>query len=295
MWSIIAVEFMQGYMPALQAEGGYSSCVWCEHAFESILNANLTFFQVITGDGWSILARPMISKHAWTAVVFVAVIFTMVFGLLNLIIAVIVDSAAQAREQDLFNMAQRKDAFRAQAWDCFNDLVNGLDEDGDGYVTVVELREGLLRSPELAAYLTVMGIEETDLAMVFELLDAAGEGYVDHQKFADQLYQMQTQELPIAVCYLKHSMVHLSRQLEKNNSQECEQLQLLEGRVSQLVMDSNYRSSLASVEECRDVHVQCECGNIFMDDARFCRLCGIPRPGVCSCGNIMAPDAVFCR
>lgn len=51
------------------------------------------------------------------------------------------------------------------------------------------------------------------------------------------------------------------------------------------------------------------CGNLFMDDAAFCRICGVPRPGasadavtsgiatfeMCSCGNIFLDDADFCR
>lgn len=37
------------------------------------------------------------------------------------------------------------------------------------------------------------------------------------------------------------------------------------------------------------------CGNVFLDDALFCRKCGTLRPGMCECGNELALDAVFCR
>merc|ERR1719375_202038 len=116
-------------MIELQKEQAYTTCAWCGSAFSSVLHANLTFFQVITGDGWSLVSRPLIERHPWTAALFLVVIFTMVFGLLNLIVAVIVDGAAQAREEDLMHSAEKKDASRGKAWDCFNELVFDLDED----------------------------------------------------------------------------------------------------------------------------------------------------------------------
>lgn len=215
MWSVLAVEYLHDYMADLQREGAYDTCGWCSDAFSSIMHANLSFFQIISGDGWSTLARPLINEHPWTALIFCAVIFTMVFGVLNLVIAVIVDGAAQAREQDIMNMACRKDASRAAAWDCFQHLVHRLDEDSDGTITTDELKHGLTSIPELAAYLTVMGVEEGDLEMVFDLLDVNGDGYVSHEEFADQLYKLKTEELSIAVCYVRHAVVSLGKQVQE--------------------------------------------------------------------------------
>merc|ERR1719183_2030292 len=107
---------MQPLLPSIAAAGHYDGCMWCEFAFENILAADLTFFQIISGDGWSKLARPLIEKHPWTGIIMIGVIFTMVFGLLNLITAVIVDTAAQARESDIGNMAKRKENDRETAW-----------------------------------------------------------------------------------------------------------------------------------------------------------------------------------
>lgn len=215
MWSILAVEYVKPLMSDIAAKEGFGQCEWCHKAFDNVFWANLTFFQMISGDGWSNVARPLIEGHVWTALLFVAVIFSMVFGLLNLIVAVIVDSAHQAREADIMNMAAKKDAARAAAWDCFSDLVNELDENGDGDISVEELKTGVLNNHDLSAYLTVMGIEEQDLAMVFELLDADGDGSVTHEEFTHQLYQMKTQELPIAVCYIRHSVSKLHAELKE--------------------------------------------------------------------------------
>jgi len=62
--------------------------------------------------------------------------------------------------------------------------------------------------------------------------------------------------------------------------------------------DENKKSeegSHSSKEDEAQDHPTCECGNIFLSDALFCRKCGEPRPNACGCGNILKHDAVFCR
>uniref|UniRef100_A0A7S4PZA4 EF-hand domain-containing protein n=1 Tax=Alexandrium monilatum TaxID=311494 RepID=A0A7S4PZA4_9DINO len=47
------------------------------------------------------------------------------------------------------------------------------------------------------------------------------------------------------------------------------------------------------------LHDRCKCGNAFLPDAEFCRMCGATRPpvwqGICYCGNAFRADEVFCR
>jgi len=43
----------------------------------------------------------------------------------------------------------------------------------------------------------------------------------------------------------------------------------------------------------------CECGQMFMKDCRFCRMCGkkrhSPKPVVCGCGTVFLSDSLFCH
>lgn len=93
VWSIFAVELLNPMMGDVNADGVYedTDCPWCEQAFSSVLKANLTLFQIVTGDGWSVLARPIIEHQAWTIIIFIGVIFTLCFGLLNVVIACMVE------------------------------------------------------------------------------------------------------------------------------------------------------------------------------------------------------------
>merc|ERR1719171_853759 len=87
-----------------------------------------------------------------------------------------------------------------------------MDADNSGDISVEELRNGLENIPELGAILTIMGVEDDDLCMVFELLDVDGDGMVSHDEFAERLYKMKTQEVPTAVCFTLHLVQRMARQ-----------------------------------------------------------------------------------
>ena len=67
--------------------------------------------KVVSGDGWSLLARPLIERHPATAFIFLGVIFTFTFGFLNIIVAVMIENAADSKAKD----HQRLAALKVQA------------------------------------------------------------------------------------------------------------------------------------------------------------------------------------
>ena len=55
-----------------------------------VMEANLLLFKtVIAGDSWGEIAVPMIEQYPATAVIFMGSLLTLVFGVLNLIVAVV--------------------------------------------------------------------------------------------------------------------------------------------------------------------------------------------------------------
>jgi voltage-gated sodium channel len=64
-----------------------------------------TFFQIMTGDGWSgDIVRPVMQKHPWAWVFFVPYIILATFMVLNLFIGIIVD-AIQNQNADKLDAA----------------------------------------------------------------------------------------------------------------------------------------------------------------------------------------------
>ena len=70
--------------------GFFADCEQCQRAMSSVMDANLLLFKtVIAGDSWGEIAVPVIQEHPWTSVIFVGSMLTLVFGVVNLIVAVV--------------------------------------------------------------------------------------------------------------------------------------------------------------------------------------------------------------
>lgn len=209
VWSIVAVEYVHPYMEML----AYEQCDWCPHAFDSVLAANITFFQIITGDGWGQLARPIMNEHAWTTMIFVSIIVIVVFGMLNLIVAAVVDTAAQAREADVESMSKFAHEAREEAWNTFRQLCIALDTDNSGDIGLDELKEGLRRNQLLRDYFSVMDIDDDDLAELFKVLDCNSDGDLSYKEFHSEMYKMKTMAVKTQLFFVSRHVQQIQRQL----------------------------------------------------------------------------------
>ena len=82
------MEIINPYVIEMQASAPFDNCPECIRATSSVMHANLMLFKtVIAGDSWGLIAVPMIEQHPETAIIFVGASLTLVFGVLNLIVA----------------------------------------------------------------------------------------------------------------------------------------------------------------------------------------------------------------
>merc|ERR1719401_164931 len=87
----------------------YVGCDRCPYAFSSVSQAVLTFFQqIIAGDSWGQVSVPIIEQNPWTVLFFVGVLVSINLAILNLILAVIVEGAQEARQNDQHLLATIK-------------------------------------------------------------------------------------------------------------------------------------------------------------------------------------------
>eukprot|EP00746_Dinoflagellata_sp_MGD_P087677 gnl/MRDRNA2_/MRDRNA2_34753_c0_seq1.p1 gnl/MRDRNA2_/MRDRNA2_34753_c0~~gnl/MRDRNA2_/MRDRNA2_34753_c0_seq1.p1 ORF type:complete len:589 (-),score=103.64 gnl/MRDRNA2_/MRDRNA2_34753_c0_seq1:290-1846(-) len=213
-WSIFAIEFLHPLAVELDDKGYYETCYWCRDAFSSIHHSNLTFFQIISGDGWSVLSRPILESYPLAGLLIIMVIFTMAFGMLNLITAVIVDTAAQAREEDVMHIAAEKRSTSETAWKRFEIMCKDLDKDNSGDLVREELEDGMSQNPKLRANLDVMGVQQDDIHFVFDMLDHDKDGKVTYDEFAQRLHKMKTQEVQTTLAFIKHYIIDIRKELK---------------------------------------------------------------------------------
>jgi len=153
------------------------------------MNSNLTFFQtIVAGDSWGKLAIPIIEANPWTAIIFVMSLLTMAFGVLNLGLAVVVDSFAETRSRDVTLLAKEMERHEAQEKKSLYKLFGRLDEDGNSVLTLAEIQDGARRLGEFRNWLKVLHIDVQQLPELFHSVDKENTGEVEISQFVDHIY-----------------------------------------------------------------------------------------------------------
>lgn len=143
VWAMMFVELIQPIVASMESAGEFSECEYCQSAYTSVWFALLTLFKtVIAGDGWSQMALPVIQAKPWTAILFVGSHLTLVYDVLNLILAVVVDTAAEHRQKDVLNLAQEIEAEAEDDMKTLTKMFKTIDEDRNGELSLQELRIG---------------------------------------------------------------------------------------------------------------------------------------------------------
>lgn len=152
------------------------------------MNANLLLFKtVVAGDSWGQIAVPVIQENPGTLVIFIGSLVTMVFGVLNVIVAVVVDTFADARQRDVQNLAEELDDDIVADKKDLQKIFNRIDVDGSGQLTMDELLEGARSDPAFQSRLRVMDIDENDLMQLFSMIDNDSSGTIEVAEFIGPL------------------------------------------------------------------------------------------------------------
>lgn len=196
VWSILAVKLIHPINERIANRGSYAGCDRCPHAFSSVWNSSLTFFQqVVAGDSWGTVSLPVIEEEWWAAFFFLAVLVSVSLAMLNLILAVICEAATEARQQSLSDLAQQRVEQMQEHRQKILEFCGEMDGDKSGNLSFSELMSGWDTAPEFADTLTAMDIKKEDMQMIFSVLDTDNSGDVRYEEFVDQLHMLKTNEV----------------------------------------------------------------------------------------------------
>lgn len=217
MWSVAAVELIHPLLadlPFETRENFWSDCERCDRSFASVMSANLSFFQtIVAGDSWGQIAVPTIETHPWTLIIFAGSLLSLVFGVLNMIVAVVVDSFADVRQDDTKSRSAERDAEELREKLALHNIFQRIDADNSGGLTFDELQRGAFEVDEFACQLRVMDITHDDLHQLFLILDEDGNGEVEPVEFIEALYRMKTVDAKTAAIFVKHYVSDIRKKL----------------------------------------------------------------------------------
>ncbi|CAK9069692.1 unnamed protein product [Durusdinium trenchii] len=234
IWAMFMVEVVNPLIHEMKSDA-FQNCPECMTSTGSVMAANLLLFQtVIAGDSWGKLAVPVIKAHPETAIIFVGSLLTLVFGVLNLIVAVVVDTFAEARSRDILNLAEELEYDHAADRKFLQSVFDRMDLNGSGQITFEELVEGARNDQEFQSRLRVMDIDETDLKQLFEMIDTHAEGEINAAEFIGPLSRW-VHESKTAPRFIKYNLQRAMQQQDDlfNFCEDC--FNLVGDRIDDIV------------------------------------------------------------
>jgi len=234
MWAMLLVEFVHPLMKSMQRDGALEGCKDCADAASSVMQANLLLFKtVIAGDSWGQIAVPVIDRYPATAIIFCGSMLTLVFGVLNMVLAVVVDSFAESRQKDLLHLAEELELENEQDKKRLENIFTRLDCKNKGELTMEELMNGAATDPEFQSRLRVMDIDQADLEQLFNMIDADLSGSIEKDEFVRPLSRWIV-DSKTAPRFVKYNVERVLQQQDEILKQSHMQFQMLGSRLDEL-------------------------------------------------------------
>lgn len=191
VWAVLAVELLHG--SAHRIHGNNDLCL---SAFDSVYSVMLMFFQTLmAGDSWGDCAVPMIQDQPWAIIIFGGSLLTVQLGFANLVLAVIVERARQAHEEEQRQNLNEQVKKRRDAEKRLLDMCKAIDVDQDGILTLEELMDAYVENEDFRKTLTLLEIDETDLLCLFDLMDADRSGDLTYEEMISCIHKSETNDL----------------------------------------------------------------------------------------------------
>eukprot|EP00445_Apocalathium_hangoei_P077576 CAMPEP_0204187446 /NCGR_PEP_ID=MMETSP0361-20130328/56807_1 /ASSEMBLY_ACC=CAM_ASM_000343 /TAXON_ID=268821 /ORGANISM="Scrippsiella Hangoei, Strain SHTV-5" /LENGTH=767 /DNA_ID=CAMNT_0051147847 /DNA_START=49 /DNA_END=2350 /DNA_ORIENTATION=+ len=229
-WGIVLVEFVHPVNSLID----YGDCERCSRGFRSVVDSTLSLFQtIIAGDSWGTINVPVIEAQPLLAIITVAIVLSVSLGIMNLILAVIVESAAEARSKDRDELAKSKKIEQRNTKAELFKICSEIDADFSGTITIEEMRFAFETHREFGKIMTLLEVTPESLDSVFFLMDQDKSGAVEYKEFCEMLYSLTTSDVRMMVAvqkctfsefeqYMRQFMGKLGAKVEA----QCETLEL---------------------------------------------------------------------
>jgi len=238
VYSILLVEFVH----PVNAGIIYEECPGCDQGFSSVWQCTLTLFnEVIAGGSW-IMNHQLTKQAPYSAPLMVIIVITVTLGVMNLILTVIVERAAEARERDhQEQVKQKRHQAEAQKLELLK-LCFEIDKDGNGQVTKDELLEAYDEKERFRNIMKLMDVKRDNIDAIFRLLDADGSGGLDYKEFCNELYTLQSNDQRMMIAMTRLGVQELNNQMSsrlsevaKRTEMHDELLHRIDGKLSKLL------------------------------------------------------------
>lgn len=134
----------------------------------------------------------------------------------NLILAVIVEKAAEAREKDSARKKEKKDQEREAHLVELAMLFDSMDENCNGKLSLEEMLNGFDCNPKFRQLMDFMDIAREEVEVVFNVLDGNASEEVDYLEFCKHLSTFRKRDPVMMQSMMKYSVMELRHLLKQD-------------------------------------------------------------------------------
>lgn len=208
------------------AQGAYDGCDRCPRAFSSVSASVITLSQtIIAGDSWGQVSIPIIEESPVTGVFFAVSYSIIGLMVLNVILAVVVETASKAAMEDADVLLKNQQKEFNHCAERLRILCRTLDKDNSGSLTVKEIKRGFETDAQFHQTMALMQLGLEDCDTVFSILDKDGSGSIDYEEFIKELFKVKSHDQRTMLIYLRADVLETRRR-------ECVGSQLGKGSIA---------------------------------------------------------------
>jgi len=202
----------------------------CTIIFSSVEHSVVSFFlMLVVGDSWADCAVPFILTYWWPFFVFAGAFMAVQLGLLNLVLSVIVDKAADAREADIELKANQRTKEQEKSGKRLLEIIRNIDQNLSGDISIQELLQGYDGDDEFQRVVTLLNIDRDELGELFRCMDEDDTGLLEYGEFVRHVQKAQSQDLRVQFMVLKMEVLKMSHSLQRQSREIHEAIREMQG------------------------------------------------------------------
>jgi len=210
----------------------------------------MSLIQFATMDNMNLLYMPLIKKSWWLGCFFISIILVISIVLMNLITAVVVNSALEQAMSDKEAMKAHQNSRRKKLMKDLKRMFMKLDDDNSGQVSAEEMQ--MMGEEDKSILADVLGISEP--MEIFKQLDVDGSGSLEIDEFCDGIWQVAISKAPIELKRIEKQVNSLKMNVLELRSGQSAMQEILDTVLSAL--NANLGQSRANTKDSVQVPIQ---------------------------------------
>lgn len=155
-----------------------------EKDFGDVLQSMLTFFEVMSTEGWSDVARESMELEPWSWVLFATFLCFTTYAVMHVVVAVVVNKTMNRAGERKDELAKKTANAERRAYEKLGEVFCLADDDGNGELTKEEFLSSLEKS-EVIRYMQEVHIDVRSAESLFSILDFDESGSVEFDEFVE--------------------------------------------------------------------------------------------------------------